>query len=190
MAETIAAVISAVGKTGAAATRVATVVTTSRLVMTNVVVPTGTKTNALGRGREEDADELSCTMESNPSVSPSQVSNVSDASALLILHLAEAERQEEEMDESIYVMEIDPSASSSQESNGSVASSDGSDFLEDHYCTEAVRKREAAASPSGLELDKETDESLISAEGPAVDTKGDTENSGGKSVSEKRTANN
>ena len=51
VAETIAAVISAVGKTGAAATRVATVVTTSRLVMTNVVVPTGTKTNALGRGR-------------------------------------------------------------------------------------------------------------------------------------------
>ena len=140
--------------------------------------------------QEEDADELSCTMESNPSVSPSQVSNVSDASALLILHLAEAERQEEEMDESIYVMEIDPSASSSQESNGSVASSDGSDFLEDHYCTEAVRKREAAASPSGLELDKETDESLISAEGPAVDTKGDTENSGGKSVSEERSADN
>ena len=85
--------------------------------------------------QEEDADELSCTMESNPSVSPSQVSNVSDASALLILHLAEAERREEEMDESIYVMEIDPSASSSQESNGSVASSDGSDFLEDQYCT-------------------------------------------------------
>ena len=86
------------------------------------------------------------------------------------------------MDESI-------SASSSQESNGSVASSDRSDCLEDQYCTEAVGKREAAASPSSLELDKETDaESLISAEGPAVDARGDAENSGGKSVSEKITA--
>ena len=100
-------------------------------------------------------------MESNPSVSPSQVSNVSDASALLILHLAEAERQEEEMDESIYVMESDPSASPSG-------------------------KREAVASRSSLGLNEETDAGgLISAEGPAVDTNSNAENSGGKSVSEK-----
>ena len=105
---------------------------------------------------EEGADELSRTVEVNPSASPSQVSNESDASALLILHLAEAEQQEEDMDKSIYAMEIDPSSSSSQESNGSVTSSDGSDLLEDYYCTEAVGKREAAASPLSLELDKET----------------------------------
>ena len=58
---------------------------------------------------------------------------VSDASAHIDLHLAEAERQEEDMDESIYAMESDPSASPSQESNGSVASADGSDCLKDQY---------------------------------------------------------
>ena len=134
----------------------------------------GSRQDQLGRGRgrshdqredmhlaeaeqqEEDADEFSSTMGSNPSASPSQVSNKSDASAHIDLHLAEAERQEEDMDESIYVMEADPSASPFQESNRSVASSDGSDFLENYYCTEAVGKREAAASPLSLELDKET----------------------------------
>ena len=134
-------------------------------------------------------DESIYVMESDPSASPSQVSNEFDASAHIDLHLAEAERQEEDMDESIYAMESDPSTSPSQESNGSVASADGSDCLEEQHCTEAVGKREAAASPSSLELDEETDaESLISAEGPAVDAKGDAENSGGKSVSEKITA--
>ena len=95
------------------------------------------------------------------------------------------------MDESIYVMESNPSASPSQESNGSVASADGSDCLEEQHCTEAVGKREAAASRSSLGLDEETDtEGLISAEGPAVDAKGDAENSGRKSVSGEMTADN
>ena len=86
------------------------------------------------------------------------------------LHLAEAERQGEDMDESIYVMESGPSVSPAQ----SVASAAGSDCLEDQYCTEAVDKREG----------------LVSAEGPAVDAKGDAENSGRKSVSGEMTANN
>ena len=139
----------------------------------------GSRQDQLGRGRgrshdqredmhlaeaeqqEEDADEFSSTMGSNPSASPSQVSNESDASAHIDLHLAEAERQEEEMDESIYVMESDPSASPSG-------------------------KREAVASRSSLGLNEETDAGgLISAEGPAVDTNSNAENSGGKSVSEK-----
>ena len=103
------------------------------------------------------------------------------------LHLAEAERQGEDMDESIYVMESGPSVSPAQ----SVASAAGSDCLEDQYCIEAVDKREAAVSCSSLGFDKETDaKGLISAEGPAVDAKGDAENSGRKSVSGEMTADN
>ena len=79
------------------------------------------------------------------------------------------------MDKSIYVMESDPSASPSQESNGSIVNSDGSDFLEDHYCTEAVGKREAVTSRSSLGLNEETGRGLISAEGPAVDAEGSAE---------------
>ena len=95
------------------------------------------------------------------------------------------------MDESSYVMESGPSASLSQESTGSVASADGSDSLEDQYCMEAVGKREAAASRSSLGLDEESGtESLIFAKGPAVDAKGDAENSGRKSVSGEMTADN
>ena len=101
--------------------------------------------------QEEDADEFSRTMGSNPSASPSQVSNESNASEHIDSHLAKAKR----------------------------------------HCTEAVGKREAVASRSSLGLNEETDAGgLISAEGPAVDAEGNAKNSGGKSVSEKTTADN
>ena len=85
--------------TSAAATEVAAVMTVRREVMIRIVVPMHRHRNDLTHlaeveQQEEDADELSRTMEGNASASPSQASNESDASTHIELYLAEAKRQE------------------------------------------------------------------------------------------------